>query len=134
MTIDHKPGQAHVAISLGADTGVEAHADPVTFTYTVSVDHSAADHTPGALLFNFSSEPVADNAITWTAIAMAESGGASSTSGEDSRGLWQINVEPNDGNIQKGGWISDGTFEGLQGGTTVARETLTIAHEGYWLI
>jgi Lysozyme like domain len=133
MPIDHKPGQAHVAISLGGDRGVEAHADPVTFTYTVSVDPSAADHTPGALLFRFSSEPVADHAVTWTAIALAESGGASSTSGEDSRGLWQINVEPN-GNIQKGGWISDVTYEGLQGGTAVAMETLTIAHEGYWLI
>ena len=70
--------------------------------------------------FRFDSKPVADNAVTFTAIAMAESGGAqdaSQPSGEDSRGLWQINVEPNDGNIQKSGWISDVTYEGLQGGT-----------------
>ena len=33
--------------------------EPVTFTYTVSVDPSAAVNTPGALLFTFDSEPVA---------------------------------------------------------------------------
>ena len=39
-----------------------------------------------------------DQATTWTAIAMAESGGetgAHNPTGEDSRGLWQINVAPN---------------------------------------
>jgi cell wall-associated NlpC family hydrolase len=38
-----------------------------------------------------------DDAVTWTAIAMAESGGnpaAHNPSGEDSWGLWQINVNP----------------------------------------
>ncbi|NHC13793.1 peptidoglycan DD-metalloendopeptidase family protein [Motilibacter deserti] len=38
-----------------------------------------------------------DDAVTWTAIALAESGGdpsAHNDSGEDSRGLWQINVGP----------------------------------------
>ena len=38
-----------------------------------------------------------DQATTWTAIALAESGGetgARNPSGEDSRGLWQINVDP----------------------------------------
>jgi hypothetical protein len=113
---------------LDASSHGVALGEPVTFTHTVSVDPAAADH------FRFDSEPVADNAVTFTAIAMAESGGASSTSGEDSRGLWQINVAPNDGNIQKGGWISDVTFEGLQGGTAVAMETLTIAHEGFGLM
>jgi Lysozyme like domain len=48
-------------------------------------------HTPGALLFSFSNEP------TWTAIGMAESGGntdAHAPHGEDSWGLWQIDVDP----------------------------------------
>ncbi len=38
-----------------------------------------------------------DQAVTWTAIALAESGGntdAHNPSGEDSWGLWQINVDP----------------------------------------
>ncbi len=38
-----------------------------------------------------------DQAVTWTAIAMAESGGntdAHNPSGEDSWGLWQINIAP----------------------------------------
>jgi hypothetical protein len=38
-----------------------------------------------------------DQATTWTAIAMAESGGetgAHNPNGEDSRGLWQINIAP----------------------------------------
>jgi hypothetical protein len=34
------------------------------------------------------------------------------------------------GNVQKGGWISDVTYERSSGGTAVAMETLTIAHEG----
>ena len=33
--------------------------EPVTFTYTVTVDPSAAVNTPGALLFTFDREPVA---------------------------------------------------------------------------
>lgn len=53
--------------------------------------------------------------------------------GEDSRGLWQINVAPDEGAIRKGGWICDVTHEDLPGGTTVAMETLTIAHEGFLL-
>lgn len=39
-----------------------------------------------------------EQASTWTAIALAESGGrveAHNPSGEDSRGLWQINIDPN---------------------------------------
>ena len=38
-----------------------------------------------------------DQATTWTAIALAESGGqtgAHNPTGEDSRGLWQINIAP----------------------------------------
>lgn len=39
--------------------------EPVTFTYTVSIDPLAtgADHTPGALLFTFSSEPTAQGGV-----------------------------------------------------------------------
>jgi hypothetical protein len=57
-----------------------------------------------------------------------------SAGGEDSRGLWQINLEPGNGNIQKGGWISDVTYEASPGGNAVAMETLTIAHEGILLL
>jgi hypothetical protein len=57
----------------------------------------------------------------------------SSAGGEDNRGLWQINLEPGKGNIQKGGWISDVTYE-ASGGNAVAMETLTIAHEGLLLL
>jgi hypothetical protein len=76
--------------------------------------------------------------------------------GEDSRGLWQINLEtkhcgpnviendpyyavtPDEGDLRKGGWISDVTYsdvtcEASPGGTIVAMETLTIAHEGLLL-
>ena len=38
-----------------------------------------------------------DQATTWTAIALAESGGRDRRAqphGEDSRGLWQINIAP----------------------------------------
>ena len=111
MPIDHKPGQAHVAISLGGDRGVEAHADPVTFTNTVSVHPSAAGHTPGALLFNFSSEPVADAAVTFTAIVLAEGDGESSSG---THALYQDVLVPPP--------------------PAAAMETLTIAHEGGWLI
>ena len=75
----------------------------------------------------------------------------SSAGGEDSWGLWQINVQSNqhgpnalendlhdgglssEGDIQRGGWISDVTYEDLAGGTAVATETLAIAHEGVLL-
>ena len=77
-----------------------------------------------------------DHAVTWTAIAMAESGGstgAHNPHGEDSRGLWQINVDP----AQRD--VNPDTFDCSElvqwaGGTAVATETLTIAHEGWWLI
>ena len=52
--------------------------EPVTFTYTVSIDPSAAVHTPGALLFTFDSEPVArEDGVPkgdWIADATYESG------------------------------------------------------------
>jgi prepilin-type processing-associated H-X9-DG protein len=76
--------------------------------------------------------------------------------GEDSRGLFQINVDPaqpdvdtfdcseltqwasgtpQEGGVPKGDWITDVTYEpaGLLGQPTVATETVTIAHEGFWL-
>ena len=80
-----------------------------------------------------------DDAVTWTAIAMAESGGntgAHNPRGEDSRGLWQINVDPAQTN-------NPDTFDcselvqlasepaELPGQSTVATETLTIVHEGF---
>ena len=70
---------------------------------------------------------------SFTAIALAESGGNSEPHpphGEDSLGLWQINVEPNQYN-------PDTFANDLHDSPTrpaVAMETLTIAHEGYWLI
>jgi hypothetical protein len=76
--------------------------EPVTFTYTVSVEPSGngAANTPGALLFRFDHEPTVQ------------------------------------GGIQKGDWITDVTYEsvGLLGQPTIATETLTIAHEGFFLV
>jgi len=110
--------------------------------------------TPGALLFHFSSEPNAaasdvqkgdwiadvtyhsDDAITFTAIAMAESGGhsdAHNPHGEDSFGLWQINAGPTQPNVNPDTFDCSGLVQWASG-TAVATETLTIAHEGYWLI
>jgi Lysozyme like domain len=99
--------------------------------YQVTIDLTEptapeAANTPGALLFSFSSEP------TWTAIAMAESGGntdAHAPHGEDSWGLWQIDVDPAQTDnpdtfdcsgilqwasgpaVQTGAWIADVTYE-----------------------
>ena len=78
-----------------------------------------------------------DNAATWTAIAMAESGGdtdAHNPRGEDSLGLWQINVDPaqTDPDLfdcsELVQWASASVE--LLGQPTVATETLTIVHEG----
>ena len=57
-----------------------------------------------------------------------------SGAGEDSFGLWQINAEPNEGSLHKGGWICDVTYEHPPAGNAVAIETLTLAHEGILLI
>ena len=54
--------------------------------------------------------------------------------GEDSRGLWQINIQPSGGEIRKGGWILDVSHGPLPGENAVAMETLTIAHEGILLL
>ena len=72
-----------------------------------------------------------DDAAVFTAIAMAESGGNSDAAphGEDSLGLWQINVEPNQ-------YDPDAFANDLYDpptGPAVATETLTIVHEGFWV-
>ena len=67
-----------------------------------------------------------DDAFVFTAIALAESGGNSSPHGEDSLGLFQINVEPNQ-------YDPDAFANDLYDptGPAVATETLTIVHEGF---
>ena len=64
-----------------------------------------------------------EQATTWTAIAMAESGGerdAHNPSGEDSRGLWQINV---------GSGVRDNTYGTSTPGRQPARG-LRDSHQG----
>ena len=74
-----------------------------------------------------------DDAVTWTAIAMAESGGntgAHNPVGEDSQGLWQINVNPA---VRENHWgdLSDprvnarAAFEISSGGEHMAPWTVT---------
>jgi hypothetical protein len=53
---------------------------------------SPDDHD-GADLVGELPEPEPDQAATMTAIALAESSGSTGSTGEDSRGLWQINAE-----------------------------------------
>ena len=76
-----------------------------------------------------------DQAVTWTAIAMAESGGnaeAHNPHGEDSRGLWQINVAPG---VRSNQWgdLSDpvnnarAAYEISHGGTDMRPWTTTHA-------
>ncbi len=76
--------------------------------------------------------PNTDDAVTFTAIALAESGGntrSHAPQGEDSWGLWQINVDPAQTD-------NPDTFDcsELVQWASVATETLTITHEGFWLI
>ena len=73
-----------------------------------------------------------DGEYVLTAVQHAGQPGAAG--GEDSRGLWQINVAPYEGEIQKGGSISDVSHGQLPGENAVAMETLTVAHEGILLI
>ena len=63
-------------------------------------DYSAREIYRFARLAGFSP----DQSVTMTAIALAESGGdtnAHATHGEDSRGLWQINVQAH------GDWVGN---------------------------
>jgi murein DD-endopeptidase MepM/ murein hydrolase activator NlpD len=65
-----------------------------------------------------------DHAVTMTAIAMAESRGntlAHATHGEDSRGLWQVNVNPS---------VRQNTFGDLFDPLTNARAAFQISHGG----
>ena len=66
-----------------------------------------------------------DDAFVFTPIALAGSGGNSSPHGEDSLGLFQINVEPNQ-------YDPDAFANDLcdPTGPAVATETLTLVHEG----
>jgi|RhiMethySRZTD1v2_1073278.scaffolds.fasta_scaffold2085667_1 hypothetical protein len=77
-----------------------------------------------------------DDAVKFTAIAMAESGGnteAHNPHGEDSLGLWQINVEPTQPDVNPDTFDSSELVQWASG-TALATETLTTAHEGLWLI
>ncbi|HKE73341.1 MAG TPA: NlpC/P60 family protein [Acidimicrobiales bacterium] len=65
-----------------------------------------------------------DQAVTWTAIAMAESGGntdAHNPHGEDSRGLWQVNVA---------GGVRGNTWGNLYDPSANARAAFEISHGG----
>jgi cell wall-associated NlpC family hydrolase len=65
-----------------------------------------------------------DQAVTWTAIAMAESGGnteAHNPHGEDSRGLWQINIAPG---------VRDNPWGDLNDPYANARAAYEISHGG----
>jgi cell wall-associated NlpC family hydrolase len=65
-----------------------------------------------------------DQAVTWTAIAMAESGGntdAHNPHGEDSRGLWQINVDPS---------VRDNPWGDLSDPLNNARAAYAVSHQG----
>ena len=96
---------------------------------------------------------VQDDAVTFTAIAMAESGGNAephTPHGEDSRGLWQINVDPaqtdnpdtfdcseltqwataREGGVPNGDWITDLTYQSVEVLGQPATETIDIAHAG----
>lgn len=66
--------------------------------------------------------------------AIQHPGQPSGTQGEDSRGLWQINIQPTAGEIQKGGSISDVSHGQSANGNAVAMETITIASEGILLL
>src|SRR5215207_3675159 len=107
------------------------------------------DGTSNTVLFSERyTRPDGEHVLT----AVQHASQTSSAVGEDSRGLWQINLEPDqhgpnafehdqndggapsEGNIRTGGWISDVTYEDSQGGNAVAMETLTIAHEGLSLL
>ena len=66
--------------------------------------------------------------------AIQHTGRPSASGGEDSRGLWQINIQPTAGDIQKGGWIFDASHGPSANGNAVAMETITIASEGILLL
>lgn len=109
--------------------------------------------------FSFVVSSADDQAVTLTAIALAESGGnsgAHAPHGEDSRGLWQINVDPAqtaselftfqlDMVSEKAGQaLGDSSIDDLAVdpnnpntewpiGPIPSLETVTIVHDDYWL-
>jgi cell wall-associated NlpC family hydrolase len=76
-----------------------------------------------------------DQAVTWTAIALAESGGnseAHNPHGEDSWGLWQVNIDPNVrdnpwGNLGDPAANARAAYEISRGGTDMRPWTTTHA-------
>ena len=73
-----------------------------------------------------------DDAVTFTAIAMAESGGnteAHNPHGEDSRGIWQINVDPAQPDVNPATFDCSELVQWANG-----TETLTVAQEAFWLV
>jgi hypothetical protein len=76
-------------------------------------------------------EPVT---FTFTVRVEPAATGSADTSGSVFGYHWETTA--GSGGVQKGDWITDVTYEpaALPGGSTVAMETLAIAHEGYFLI
>jgi hypothetical protein len=85
-----------------------------------------AHHATGGSRFG---EPV-----TFTLTIRPESPAAGDSSGSVFGFHWETTASA--GDVRKGDWIADVTREpaALPGGSTVAMETLTIAHEGLLLI
>ena len=117
------------------DGTTKVYSKPLTFTATVTTPY--------------------DDGLLLPAVRIDD--GEASNGGEDSRGLFQINVDPAqpdvdtfdcseltqwasgtplEGGVRKGDWITDVTYESVEllGQSTVATETLTIAHEGFLFI
>jgi hypothetical protein len=65
--------------------------------------HRSHDDRPDTELAGVLPEPEPDEAVTMTAIALAESGGSSGSTGEDPRGLWSDDVDaPHDADAPMG--------------------------------
>jgi hypothetical protein len=91
---------ALVAGIIGASAGAVLAASPASAATSVVPDTAIASAASAAGLAGCHGVPVS----TWVAIALAESGGnqyAHATVGEDSRGLWQINMRAH------AGWVGN---------------------------
>jgi hypothetical protein len=96
-----RPGRAAVATVgvVGATAGMMLSASPAEAS-TVVADSAIATAARNAGLGGCRGVPLS----AWVAVALAESGGnpdAHNTSGEDSRGLWQINMRAH------AGWVGN---------------------------